>query len=80
MNGIFEKIMPFFLFGIFIVLFIIGLFIFSYLLIVAAVIGLILFAIAYIRAKLFGPAKPHNEEHRHQQPKSSGRTIDHDDI
>lgn len=55
---------------VFIALFIFGLFVFSYLLIIGAIIGLGLFIYAFIRAKL---SRRKNATH----PYSHGRTIDH---
>lgn len=66
-------IMPFIGMGIFIVILAVGIVVFSYLLILGAAIGLILFGIFWIYQKLTArrrlppPRNPH-----------SGRTIDHD--
>ena len=49
-------------------------FIFSYLLIFMALIGLILFVISYVRVKLFGKEIHSQQPHTHHQ--SSGRIID----
>jgi len=56
---------------IFVVLFIFGLFVFSYLLIIGAIIGLGLFIYAFIRSKLTCRKTMHKYE-------SQGRTIDHE--
>ncbi|WP_423062447.1 hypothetical protein [Candidiatus Paracoxiella cheracis] len=56
---------------IFVMLFIFGLFVFSYLLIIGAIVGLGLFIYAFIRSKLSGRAKT-------QQHHSKGRIIDHE--
>jgi len=52
-----TSIMPFIGMGIFLVLLVAGLVIFSYLLIFGAVVGLVLFTIFWIYNKLTGPAK-----------------------
>lgn len=57
---------------IFVILFILGVFVFSYLLIAAAIFGLILFCVAYIRAKIAARRKS-------PPPPPQGRTIDHED-
>lgn len=62
--------------GVFVLLFIIGLVFFSYLLIIGGIIGLVLFAIGYVRAKFFlrkaqRPQQSHPGRSVHQ-----GRTID----
>jgi len=71
MNRLLQRIIPFVILGIMIVIFVVGLVVFSYLLIFGALIGLILFVIAWIREKIF-PSKPLTKIHR-------GRIIDHDD-
>ena len=56
---------------VFVVLFIVGIFIFSYLLIITAIIGIILFIVTLIRIKIVehsGPKEPY-----------SGRIIEHYD-
>lgn len=64
---------------LFIALFIIGIFVFSYILIIAAAVGLILFVIAYVRTKI---AMRRQARAHHQSPSqsSSGRIIEHDEI
>lgn len=60
---------------LFVILFVIGLFVFSYLLIIAAIIGLIVFIIAYVRAKLI--------MRRHKTPpntRAGGRIIEHNEV
>ncbi len=63
---------------IFIGLFIVGLIFFSYLLIIGGIIGLVLFLIAYIRAKFF--AKKIRGQAKKQKQAHHGRTIDHNDV
>ncbi len=70
MNKILARIMPFFFLGIFVVLFIVGIVIFSYLLLAGAVVGGILFLVVWLRDKFY-PVK--------KQLKHQGRTFDHED-
>lgn len=70
-----SRLLPFFFLGIMLVLVIVGIILFSYLMILGAIVGLILFTIAWIKG-LFAPKPPK------QLPKSHrpGQTIDHDDL
>lgn len=74
MNKLFDNIAPFLGLGILIVLFILGIFIFSYLLIIGAIVGLVLYIVALIRAK-FGSSKSQQPPHSNL-PEGSGRVID----
>ncbi len=69
-----DQIIPFLLLGILIVLVVIGIVVFSWILIVGAITGLVLYAIAWLRHKLF-PSRHKNlqtgTEHR-------GRTFDNE--
>ena len=56
--------------------FIVGIFIFSYILIIAAVIGLILFLFASIRDKF----SKHKKSNHHLHGKYEGRVIDQDEV
>ena len=76
MNSFISRIGPFIFIGILIVLFVIGLMLLYYLLIFGAAVGLILFAIAWLREKLFKPKKPRYPIAK----RKSGHTIDHDDL
>lgn len=69
-----EYIAPFFITGIAIVVFVIGFFIFSYILIFAAIVGLVLFVIAYIRVRFFMS----KDMHQTTVKKEQGRLIEHD--
>jgi len=65
--------------GVFIVLFIVGLIFLSYLLIIGGIIGLILFSIAYLRAKFFAHnIKKQIKGTQAKQHHRKGRTIDHE--
>ncbi|HSW93721.1 MAG TPA: hypothetical protein VLJ15_05110 [Gammaproteobacteria bacterium] len=74
MKTIFAKIVPFLFLGMMVVILVVGLVLLSWLLIFGAMVGLVLFLIAWIREKL-SPTK-HMTRTRHS---TSGRTIDHDD-
>lgn len=84
MNRIADKIMPILGFIIILGLFALGLIVFSYLLIIGAVAGLVLFAIAFIRRKFFSKDYPdaeytQTEQHIHIErfeSTHSGRVID----
>ena len=78
-NKLFATLTSFIGMGIFIVLLILGLVFFSYLLIIGGIIGLILFVIAWVRAKFFmHKMKKHN--HKKTSKMQQGRTIDHDSL
>jgi O-antigen ligase len=70
MRRLIDAIVPFIILGVIIVVLIAGFVLLSYLLIVGAVVGLILFAITWIREKFFRPPS---------QTRKTGRTIEHDD-
>ncbi len=72
--SILSRILPFLYLGIVIVVLIFGIILFSYLLILGAMVGLILFLIAYIREKFF--SSPNYPEKIARKRK--GQTIDHD--
>ena len=74
MTRLFARLLPFLYLGIVIVLFAIGIILFSYLLILGAVVGFILFFATWIKEKFF-PGKAMS------QPKATkvGRTFEHDD-
>lgn len=69
-----AKLPPFIVMGIIFVLILFSLFIFSYLIIVGIVIGLIFYLITYIRAKLWG----HHHMKVSQKVPHSGRIIEHE--
>jgi len=64
---------------VFIGLFILGLIFFSYLLIIGAIIGLVLFGIGYVRARFFTKKHPNPAARQGQQQVHQGRTIDHEE-
>ncbi len=53
MNPLLARVLPYLMIAFMIVLFILGIFIFSYVLIFAIIVGLVLFAIGFIRLKIF---------------------------
>ncbi len=76
MGSLITRIIPFIFLGVMIVLLVAGIIVFSYLLMVGALIGLVLFAFSWIKNRLFRdksnlPANPKTK---------TGRTIDHDDL
>lgn len=74
MQNFFARIIPFILLGIAIVAFAFGLILLTYLLIFGALVGLVLFAISWLKNKFFPPkhlTKPQSTE-------KTGRTIEHD--
>lgn len=68
----FTRLIPFIFLGITIVLLVAGLILLSYLLIYGAIVGLILFSIAWIRDIIFKNKSPPIVK------KPRGRTLDHD--
>ncbi len=72
MQSFLEKLLPFLIIGVMIVIFVVGIVFLSYVLIFGALVGLVLFAIAWIRQTFFPPKDL-------TKPKKSGRTIEHDD-
>jgi len=50
-----ARLLPFFVMGVAIVLFVVSIFIFSYIFLFALIVGFVLFAIGYVRAKFFKP-------------------------
>ena len=66
-----EEIMPIVDMIVFIILFIVGLFVFSYFLIIGTVIGLALFVIAFIHLKI--------DQHKRQKKSPFSKIIEHDE-
>ena len=73
MNNFVSRLLPFIFLGIFIVLLICGLILLSYLLIAGAVVGLILFVIAFIRDLFI-------KKNKSYEKKRTSITIDHHDF
>lgn len=74
MKNLLSKLVPFIFLGVLLVVLVAGFILLSYLLIWGAIVGLVLFVIAWIREKLF----PSKQLTQTEKPKS-GRIIDHDD-
>lgn len=72
-KSLLDYIMPYIILAFVIVLMVIGFFIFSYVLIIAIIVGFILFVLGRIHARFF-IKKAHPPTEKHQ-----GRMIDHDD-
>lgn len=68
-----ARVMPFLVLGLIIVLFIIGIFVFSYVLIFACLVGFILFVVAWVRDKVTGRRKMNSNQPPQKTP---GRIID----
>lgn len=73
MRRLFNKLMPFLIAGIMLAVMAFGIVLLAYLFLIGTVIGMILFAINWVRERYFSP--PKKEPPR--QP--SGRVIDSDD-
>lgn len=73
MKNFLSRLIPFFLLGFVIVLLVAGFILLSYLLIAGAIVGLILFAITYVRDLLF-------KKNKISSKKRIGITIDHTDL
>lgn len=72
---LFSRILPFFIGGIIIVILIAGLVLLSYLLVLGAFVGLILFMIAWFKNKIF-PSKTIVMT----KPAKEGQTFDHNEF
>ncbi|HSW69162.1 MAG TPA: hypothetical protein VLI69_03245 [Gammaproteobacteria bacterium] len=75
MNNLFQRLMPFLFLGIMLVVLVAGLILLSYLLIWGAIVGLVLFLIAWIREKFF----PTRQLTKSDKKRTSNRIIDHED-
>ncbi|MFW0094428.1 MAG: hypothetical protein AB8Y83_00460 [Coxiella endosymbiont of Haemaphysalis qinghaiensis] len=76
LRQLWESIVPIVGMIVFVILFIVGIFLFSYLLIIGAIIGLILFVIAFIQLQL--KTIQWKQQKKKKSP-YSGRTIEHND-
>jgi hypothetical protein len=72
MKNLYAKIMPFLMLGVGLVALFFSLMLLAYLFIFGAIVGLVLFAIAWIRAKYFSSRKI-------IVPTRPGRTFDHEE-
>lgn len=76
MQSLFGRLMPFIFVGIMVVLAVVGVILFSYLLIFGALVGLVLFAITWLRG-LFSHKKTRQLQTKQHK---TGQTIDHDSL
>lgn len=72
MQKLYIRLLPFIFLGIALVAFIFSLMLMAYLFIFGAVVGLVLFSIAYIKQRFFASREI-------SIPKKQGQTIDHDE-
>lgn len=73
MRRFFNQLIPFIFIGIALVAFAFGIFLLSYLFLLGAIVGLMLFAISWIRDKFF------RSKNMIVKPKKKGRIIDSSD-
>ena len=73
MRRLINRLIPFFIAGIFLVAMAFGLVLLAYLFLIGEIAGMILFAVASIRERFFSPKK------KVKPPQPSGRVIDSDD-
>lgn len=76
-STLFARLLPFLWVGILLVLAFIGIIFFSYVLILGAFVGLVIYGIAYLRSKFF-PKKPKTVVE--QSTQEQGRTFDYKDF
>lgn len=76
MNQLKRQLLSFVYLGIVLVLFVAGIVVFSWLLLIGAITGLILFLLAWIRQTFF--LKSRNMMQK--TPEKQGRIIDHDEL
>lgn len=76
MQSLLARLIPFIFLGIMIVLLVLGLIVFSYLLIFGALVGLVLFMITWIKDRFFRKNRKKSAQLKHK----SGHTIDHHDL
>ena len=76
MQSFWKRLLPYIFLGIMLVLAVVGVILFSYLLIFGAIVGVILFIIAWIRELFFRKKTKILQPGQHK----TGRTIDHDNL
>jgi len=74
-NPILVKIMPYVAMAIFLIIIVVGFVLLSYILLIGAIIGLVLFAIGYIRTRFFN--KNRTRPVSHQKDEKQGRVFEH---
>ncbi len=72
MRSLVDKIIPFIVLGVTIVVILGGMILFAYLLLFGAIVGVVLFIISKIRAKFF----PSKKMATRQEPPRTGRTFE----
>lgn len=77
MNNLFSRVMPFLIMGVMLFMLIVGLMFLYYALVFGAIIGLVLFSVAWLREKLFTPK---TKDPSVTNKPTVGRTIDHNDL
>ncbi len=75
MKRLFAQLVPFLFLGIFIVLLTVGIIFLSYLFIIGAMVGFVLFLITVIKEKVF----PNHYPTQGRRQTKQGRVIEHDD-
>jgi len=75
MNSIFQKIVPFIFFGVMVVILVLGIILFSYVLILGAIVGCVFYLVARIKEKFFSS----KELIKTKRSEKQGRIIEHDD-
>ena len=78
MNKLINRIVPFIFLGIILVVLGIGIILLSYLLILGAIVGLILFLVGWIKEKFFPTTEITHYKKQDNTPEKPGRTFDHD--
>ncbi|MCX7121498.1 MAG: hypothetical protein NTZ67_06985 [Gammaproteobacteria bacterium] len=79
-HPIFARIAPYLMMLVMLIIFILSLFIFTYVLIFVLVVGGILFTIGFVRAKLFSHKRYDTEQAKPSADERGGRLIEYDDI
>ncbi|OGT45918.1 MAG: hypothetical protein A3E83_02425 [Gammaproteobacteria bacterium RIFCSPHIGHO2_12_FULL_41_20] len=79
MNTLIKKLMPFLFIGIAMVAFTVGFIVLAYLFVFGAAVGVILFLLEWIRAKLTAKHTIPTHRHPHLHAQKKGRVIDTDD-
>lgn len=77
---LFARLLPFLWVGILLVLAFIGIIFFSYVLILGAFVGLVIYGVAYLRNKFFTKKSKTIVEHYQSTTQEQGRTFDYKDF
>ncbi len=79
-TGFLGRLVPFIGMGIFIVLIIVGLIFLSYLIVIGALIGFVLFVLAYLKNRFFPNKYPTTKSQQSEDQSHHGKTYDHDEF